>query len=214
MITAAFAPDGHTLATAGASGTAILWDLTKPGGPSRVGDLAGHAAPVIAAVFAPDKRTLVTASADNSAILWNLENAAARTPIGDRDTRETPAGHQSGVFGSRPTGAPSPPQTSMPACRYGYLPIQPNPAGSEIPSPNRPTWCGPWHSPLTAALWPRLGGAPRATASPLYGTYPDPFHPTRFIDQEGRHQLRRLPSRLMDTLSPPDAWTGPSSSGI
>ena len=60
----AFAPDGHTLATA-ADKTVLLWDVTDPTRPRRLGDpLTGHTDAVNAVAFAPDGHTLATASDD------------------------------------------------------------------------------------------------------------------------------------------------------
>jgi len=69
----AFAPDGHTLATAGFDGTAILWDVTDPAAPRRLGGpLTGHTDSVSAVAFAPDGHTLATAGFDGTAILWDV----------------------------------------------------------------------------------------------------------------------------------------------
>ena len=43
VIGVAFAPDGHTLATASDDQTVLLWDVTDPARPRRLGDpLTGH----------------------------------------------------------------------------------------------------------------------------------------------------------------------------
>ena len=72
----AFAPDGTTLATAGADGTVILWDLTDPAQPRRLGPpLTGHTGTVYSVAFAPDGTTLATGdtyATDGTVILWDL----------------------------------------------------------------------------------------------------------------------------------------------
>ncbi len=69
----AFAPDGHTLVTAGESGRVIFWDLTDPARPQQRGQaLNTHTASVTSVAFAPDGRTLATASRDTTVILWDL----------------------------------------------------------------------------------------------------------------------------------------------
>ena len=76
----AFAPEGHTMATADEGGTVILWDLTDPTRPQRVGQLlTGHASSV---ALAPDGRTLVTAGGDDTVILWDLTDPARPQRVG------------------------------------------------------------------------------------------------------------------------------------
>ena len=68
MNSVAFAPDGHTLATGSDDGTVILWDLTDPTRPRRIGDpLTGHTDAVYSVAFAPDGHTLATGSDDRHA---------------------------------------------------------------------------------------------------------------------------------------------------
>ncbi len=70
----AFAPDGRTLATAGADGAVGLWDVATGAQPVR---LQGFPAIVLHVAFEPGGRTLLTVSAggiatDGEVRRWNL----------------------------------------------------------------------------------------------------------------------------------------------
>lgn len=66
---ASLSPDNKSVLTAGADGTAVLWDL-KTGKPK---ELRGHTAAIGTAAFNPQGRFVVTASADGTARIWNIE---------------------------------------------------------------------------------------------------------------------------------------------
>jgi WD40 repeat protein len=79
----ALAADGRTLATAGDDQTVILWDVSDPARPHRIGEpLAGHSDWVNSVAFAPDGRTLATGGRDSSVILWDVSDPARPRRVG------------------------------------------------------------------------------------------------------------------------------------
>lgn len=77
----ALSPDGLTLASGGGD-RVVLWDVTRR---SRLGELTGHTASVLAVAFSPDGRTLVSAGFEGQVILWD---------VGERRQLGTLAGHR------------------------------------------------------------------------------------------------------------------------
>jgi WD40 repeat protein len=68
FLSVAFAPDGKTIATGSADGSASIWDAVT-GSLKR--DLIGHEGPVYGVAIAGDGKT-ATASADGTARIWNI----------------------------------------------------------------------------------------------------------------------------------------------
>jgi eukaryotic-like serine/threonine-protein kinase len=94
VLSLAFAPDGHTLATASFDQTVRLWDLTDRDRPRLLDQpLIGHAGPVNREAFSPDGQALATAGSDGTVIVWDLSDH-------DRVRQIEPplSGHTSYVF--------------------------------------------------------------------------------------------------------------------
>ncbi len=70
----AFAPDGKTLASAGADNVVRLWEV---GSWKAKGVLKGHKDCVTSVAFGPDGTWLATGSFDNTARTWNLNGIGA-----------------------------------------------------------------------------------------------------------------------------------------
>jgi WD40 repeat protein len=72
VISLAFSPDGRTLAVG--SYDVILWDLTDPTHPHRLGSSLANDIAASSVLFTPDGRTLAVASNDKIITLWDLTN--------------------------------------------------------------------------------------------------------------------------------------------
>ncbi|QDU21856.1 protein kinase domain-containing protein [Urbifossiella limnaea] len=76
----AVSPDGRRVASAGADGGVIVWDLGDwPAGAALppVRALTGHAKPVFSVAFAPDGAHLASASGDGDVRVWDAATGAA-----------------------------------------------------------------------------------------------------------------------------------------
>ncbi|MEV0391064.1 AAA family ATPase [Nonomuraea sp. NPDC050643] len=77
MYSMAFSPAHDVLAAGRSDGTALLWDVSDPAKPRRLGEsLTGHAALLRSVAFSRDGRTLATGSEDTTVILWDLSDPA------------------------------------------------------------------------------------------------------------------------------------------
>ena len=77
---AAFSPDGKTLASGSFDGTVYLWDAQTG---KNIKTLTGHTWQVESVAFSPDGETLASGSFDGTVLLWQLTPATASKPPED-----------------------------------------------------------------------------------------------------------------------------------
>ncbi len=70
-----YSPDSLFVVTAGADGTARLWDVVTG---KQVQEFAGHEDELVSVAFAPDGRTVLTGSFDQTARLWDIDTGKLR----------------------------------------------------------------------------------------------------------------------------------------
>jgi WD40 repeat protein len=77
-----FAPDGKTLASAGADRTVKLWDLATG---RVIRSLSGHNDRIVWVAYSPDGKTLASASWDRTVILWDPLTGQQRQVLGGHE---------------------------------------------------------------------------------------------------------------------------------
>ena len=81
--TAAFSPDGNTLAAGATNGTVTLWDVSNPSHPLQLGDpLDSHTEDVWSVAFSPDGNTLAAGTVGHTIVLWDVSNPEVPRQIG------------------------------------------------------------------------------------------------------------------------------------
>ena len=76
----AISPDGTRIATAGADGTARVWDAGKG---TRVSEYTGHTGEVRSIAFSPDGTSIATGGADATVQLWDPATGAGTRTLND-----------------------------------------------------------------------------------------------------------------------------------
>ncbi|MGH3702969.1 MAG: TIR domain-containing protein, partial [Pseudonocardiaceae bacterium] len=75
VLSVAFSPDGHTLATSSLDHTARLWDVSDPHHPNPLSTLPVATGAVYSVAFSPDGHTVATGSDDSTARLWDVSDS-------------------------------------------------------------------------------------------------------------------------------------------
>ena len=77
-----FGPDGHTLLTTGADGTARLWEVASR---QAIITLYDHSGAVRSGAFSPNGSTLITTGDDGAVQLWDTVSHQLITALGEHN---------------------------------------------------------------------------------------------------------------------------------
>ena len=91
--TAAFSPDGSTLASTSENDVILLWDLATG---ERQATLEGHIHWIFELAFSPDGKTLASGGGDKAVLLWDIASGQHRATLGKQDLV---GGRRDDVFG-------------------------------------------------------------------------------------------------------------------
>ena len=90
--TAAFSPDGRTLASTNGNDAILLWDLATG---ERRAILEGHIHWIFELAFSPDGKTLASGGGDKAVLLWDVASGQHRATL---DKQERTGGRRDDVF--------------------------------------------------------------------------------------------------------------------
>ena len=93
ILSVAFSPDGHTLASVSGNGAVRLWDVADPARPRMLGQpLTTGTAGIESVAFSPDGHKLASGDHDGAVRLWDVADPARPRMLGQPLPEPRPAG--------------------------------------------------------------------------------------------------------------------------